>query len=46
MPWFSMGFMAAYLQGIGFTDHNAAVLGVIFNFGNAIGAFGGGFIGV
>ena len=45
MPWVAMGFMTLYLQLLGFTDINAAMLVALFSLGGALGSFGGGYIG-
>ena len=45
MPWVAMGFMTLYLQLLGFTDMNAAMLVALFSLGGALGSFSGGYIG-
>ena len=45
MPWVALGFSTLYLQLLGFSDLNAAILVAVFSFGCAIGSFGGGYIG-
>ncbi len=45
MPWVAMGFSTLYLQLLGFSDLNAAILVAIFSFGCSLGSFGGGYIG-
>lgn len=45
MPWVAMGFSTLYLQLLGFSDLNSAILVAIFSFGCSLGSFGGGYIG-
>lgn len=45
MPWVALGFSTLYLQLLGFSDLNAAILVAVFSFGCSIGSFGGGYIG-
>ena len=45
MPWVAMGFSTLYLQLLGFSDMQSAILVAIFSFGTSLGSFGGGYIG-
>ena len=45
MPWVAMGFSTLYLQLLGFSDLNSAILVAVFSFGCSLGSFGGGYIG-
>ena len=45
MPWVAMGFSTLYLQLLGFSDLNSAILVATFQLGCALGSFGGGYIG-
>ena len=45
MPWVAMGFSTLYLQLLGFSDLNSAILVATFSFGCSLGSFGGGYIG-
>ena len=45
MPWVAMGFSTLYLQLLGFSDLQSAILVAIFSFGTSLGSFGGGYIG-
>ena len=45
MPWVALGFTTLYLQLLGFTNLNTAILVATFSLGCAIGSLGGGAIG-